>query len=95
MAFASTTQAPFDTLGDFFRGTKGLMLDMYRRPEKVIKACEKLLPMMLEAGIGPARRSGNPRVFIPLHKGPEGFMNMRAVQEVLLAYIQGASRRSC
>jgi uroporphyrinogen-III decarboxylase len=76
MAFASTTNAPFDTLGDFFRGTKGLMLDMYRRPDKVIKASEKLLPMMLEAGIGPAKRSGNPRVFIPLHKGPEGFMNI-------------------
>jgi uroporphyrinogen-III decarboxylase len=76
MAFASTTNAPFDTLGDFFRGTKGLMLDMYRRPEKILKASEKLLPMMLEAGIGPAKRSGNPRVFIPLHKGPEGFMNL-------------------
>ena len=33
------TQAPFDTLGDFLRGTKGLMLDMYRRPDKVQKAC--------------------------------------------------------
>jgi uroporphyrinogen-III decarboxylase len=76
MAFASTTQTPFDTLGDFFRGTRELMLDMYRRPEKVVKACEKLLPMMLEAAIGPAKRSGNPRVFIPLHKGQEGFMNL-------------------
>ena len=69
------TQAPFDTLGDFFRGTKGLMLDMYRRPDKVIKACEKLLPIMFETAINATRMSGNPRVFIPLHKGLDGFMS--------------------
>jgi uroporphyrinogen-III decarboxylase len=66
---------PFDVLGDFFRGTKGLMLDMYRRPEMVIKACEKLLPMIVEAAINSAKRSGNPRIFIPLHKGLDGFMS--------------------
>jgi hypothetical protein len=44
LQFGAMTQAPFDTLGDYLRGTKGLMLDMYLRPDKVIKACEKLLP---------------------------------------------------
>jgi hypothetical protein len=72
----SFTQAPFDTLGDYFRGTRGLMLDMYRRPEIVIKACEKLLPYMFEMGAKPAKASGNPRVFIPLHKGLDGFMSL-------------------
>ncbi len=69
-------QAPFDTLGDFFRGTRGQMLDMYRRPEKVIQACEKLLPIMVEMGVNAARASGIPRVFIPIHKGLDGFMSM-------------------
>lgn len=76
LQFGSMTQAPFDTLGDFLRGTKGLMIDMYRRPEKVIKACEKLLPYMFEMAVGPAKTSGNPRVFIPLHKGLDGFMSL-------------------
>ena len=70
------TQAPFDTLGDYFRGTKGLMLDMYRRPDKVIAACEKLLPIMLESALNGTRVSGNPRVFIPIHKGVDGFMSL-------------------
>jgi uroporphyrinogen-III decarboxylase len=74
--FGTATQTPFDTLGDFFRGTRGLMLDMYRRPETVIAACQKLLPRMLEMGVRGAKLSNNPRVFIPLHKGQEGFMNM-------------------
>ena len=75
MQFGGVTQAPFDTLGDFFRGTKGLMLDMYRRPDTVIKACERLLPFMLEMAVNAAKASGIPRVFIPLHKGLDGFMS--------------------
>jgi len=75
MQTGAFTQAPFDTLGDFFRGTKGLMLDMYRRPDKVVKACEKLLPIMFETAINATRASGNPRVFIPIHKGLDGFMS--------------------
>ncbi len=70
------TQAPFDTLGDYFRGTKGIMLDMYRRPEKINKACETLLPMMIESGVGGYKGTGNPRIFIPLHKGLDGFMSL-------------------
>jgi uroporphyrinogen-III decarboxylase len=73
--FSGSTQAPFDTLSDFFRGTRHLMMDMYRCPEKVIAAAEKLLPMMVENALGGAKASGNPRVFIPLHKGQEGFMS--------------------
>jgi uroporphyrinogen-III decarboxylase len=76
LQFGGMTQAPFDTLGDFLRGTKGLMLDMYRQPDKVIRACEKLLPYMFEMAVGPAKASGNPRVFIPLHKGLDGFMSL-------------------
>jgi hypothetical protein len=76
LQFGSMTQAPFDTIGDFLRGTRGLMLDMYRRPDTVIKACEKLLPYMFDLAVGPAKASGNPRVFIPLHKGLDGFMSL-------------------
>lgn len=76
LQFGGMTQAPFDTLGDFLRGTKELMLDLYRRPEKVIKTCEKLLPYMFDLAVGPARASGNPRIFIPLHKGLDGFMSL-------------------
>jgi uroporphyrinogen-III decarboxylase len=68
-------QAPFDMLGDFLRGTKGLMLDMYRRPEIVLKAVEKLLPLEIERGVTTAKRSNSKLVFIALHKGLDGFMS--------------------
>jgi uroporphyrinogen-III decarboxylase len=69
------TQAPFDTLSDYFRGMKGSVLDMYRRPDKVLKACEKLLPFMIDMAVSGAKASGVPRVFIPIHKGLDGFMS--------------------
>jgi len=80
MFFASGTQAPFDALGDYFRGTKGIALDMYRNPDRVMDACEKLLPIMLEAALPAAKMSGNPRVFIPLHKGSDNLMSLEQFQ---------------
>ena len=72
----SIAVAPYDVIGDFLRGTRGVMLDMYRRPDKLIEATEKILPMQLQTGVFIAKRSGNPRVFIPLHKGADGFMSL-------------------
>lgn len=70
-------QAPFDLLPDFLRGMRGAMLDMYKQPDKLLEACEKILPMMIETGVAVARQTGNPRVFIPLHWGSEGFMSLK------------------
>lgn len=75
ISHGSGTETPFDFLGDYFRGTKGLLMDMYRHPEKVTATCEKILPMMLEACVPAAKASGNPRVIIPLHKGNATFMS--------------------
>ncbi len=68
-------QAPFDMLGDFLRGTKGVMLDMYRRPDSVLKACDMILSAEIERGVNAAKRTGSRFVFIPLHKGLDGFMS--------------------
>jgi hypothetical protein len=73
--YGASSNAPFDLLGDFFRGTRQIMLDMYRRPEMVIKACETLLPFMVERAVAGAEASGNPRIFIALHKGADGHMS--------------------
>lgn len=69
------TKAPYDILGDTLRGTRGLMLDVFRQPNKVLEACERLVPIAIDW----ARRSNNttrhPFVFIPLHKGADGFLS--------------------
>ncbi len=69
------TKAPFDFIGDTMRGTRGIMLDMYRNPEKIIEACDRLVPIAVEMAVDSANKSGVPVVIIPLHKGADGFMS--------------------
>jgi uroporphyrinogen-III decarboxylase len=69
------TKAPFDTIGDTLRGTRGIVMDMYRQPEKLLQAMEALVPIMIGMGIGAAQQTGNPFIFMPLHKGADGFMS--------------------
>ena len=69
------TKAPFDTIGDTLRGTKGIMLDIYRQPDKLIEAMEAITPLMIKMGVGAAQMNGKPIIFIPLHKGADGFLS--------------------
>lgn len=73
--FGGFTKAPFDTIGDTLRGTKGVMLDIYRRPEKLLKALDAITPLMINMGVGAAQMTGKPMIFIPLHKGADGFLS--------------------
>jgi uroporphyrinogen-III decarboxylase len=69
------TKAPFDTIGDTMRGTRSVMLDMFRQPKKLLAALDKLVPMAVEMGIRSTTMNNNPIAFIPLHKGADGFMS--------------------
>jgi uroporphyrinogen-III decarboxylase len=73
--FGGGCKAPFDTIGDTLRGTRGMILDMYRQPDKVLRALEQLTPIMIKMGASAAKINGNPIVFIPLHKGADGFLS--------------------
>ena len=73
--FGGGCKVPFDTLGDTLRGTKGIMLDMYRQPDKLLQALEAMTPIMIKMGASAAKMNGNPIVFIPLHKGADGFLS--------------------
>jgi len=69
------TKAPFDVIGDTLRGTKGIMLDIIRQPDKLLEAMDALVPLMIGMGVGSANVTGNPFIFIPLHKGADGFIS--------------------
>ncbi len=75
LVYGSTADAPFDYLADQLRGTRGAMLDLYRRPEKMLAAIDLLTPMSIESALYIARRTNNTRVFMPLHRGAAGFMS--------------------
>ena len=69
--------APYDTVSSFLRGMQGAMLDMYRQPEKLIKACDLIMEKRI-AGATPAdpNKRGNPkRTGMPLWRGDKAFMS--------------------
>ncbi len=71
------SRAPFDFIGDSLRGTKGVMLDMYKRPGKLIEAMERIAPIIVDRTVKAATSSGSPVVVFTLHKGPGGFMSQK------------------
>ncbi len=97
--FGGSTKVPFDMLGDTLRGTTHLMMDMYRRPDKVLAACERLLPLMIKMGVDSFKASKNPNIFIPLHKGADGFMSDKQFQKFywpfMKALMEGLIEEGC
>ena len=71
----SLSKAPFDIVADTLRGTRAVMLDLRRRPELLLEAIARLTPLAIRQGVDGANRTGNPIVFMPLHKGADGFMS--------------------
>ncbi len=71
--------APFDFLSSFLRGMKGSMLDIYRQPDNVIKACEAILERNIARAVpaNPNTRGNPKRVFIPLWRGDKSFMSKK------------------
>jgi len=74
--FTSVVYAPFDYIGDFFRGTRGIMLDMYRCPEKLLATLERVYELLARAALQVPKVPGVNMVFMPLHKGLDGFMSL-------------------
>ncbi len=66
-------KAPFDVIGDTLRGTQGIMKDMYRQPDKLLEALEKIASINIEAAVSTGPREQFVSMF--LHKGSDGFMS--------------------
>ena len=73
--FGGHAHAPYDILADTLRGTRGIVRDMFRQPEKMIEAMESLVAMNINCAVQGADFSGRPVVFFPLHKGDDTFMS--------------------
>ncbi len=75
--------APHEYFSDFLRGATGCMIDMYRNPEKLKLAIDRVTPWVIEWGLAQARTVSHicKRVFIPIHKGQRGFMSDQQYRE--------------
>lgn len=73
--------APFDMLTDMCRGTTGIMIDIFRQPQKVIEAAEKLVPIIVKEAVRAASNSLSPIIVMPLHKGNKTFMSNKHFEQ--------------
>ena len=73
--------APFDNLTDVLRGTQGIVMDMYRQPNKIKEAMERLVPIIIKGAVRGANMSLSPVVSMPLHKGDNSFMSRKQFEQ--------------
>jgi uroporphyrinogen-III decarboxylase len=88
MSTSGIGMAPFDFMSDFLRGMRGTMLDMYRNPEELKRACELIANYELETldleianSSGEAKKDTVDMRFMPLHRGADGFMSNEQFEE--------------
>jgi len=66
--------APFDNFADMMRGTRGIVMDMYRQPQKLHEAMEFQLELV-KSQIKNFPMTASPVCIMPLHKGDDTFMS--------------------
>ncbi len=97
--------APFDVLADGMRGLTGTLMDCYRKPDKVVAACDVLVNEMANLALSTADPLKRWPVFVPTHKAtfmsPQEFdkfywPSFKKVMEILIdaghtvrAYLEG------
>jgi hypothetical protein len=74
-AIAGIFKAPFDILADKLRGYIGLTLDMRSQPDKVLKACEALMPHLCHVGLSTADPDNLVPIGFWMHRGCVPFIN--------------------
>ncbi len=70
-------KAPFDTLGDTLRGTQAIMKDMFRRPDKLLKALDVIADLTIASILKSPNIDKMTLVTYPLHKGADGWMSQK------------------
>jgi uroporphyrinogen-III decarboxylase len=74
-------KAPFDTIGDTLRGTKGIITDLFRRPEKLMEAIDVVTDFTIRQTIEAANANKTVTALFPLHKGADGFMSPKQFEK--------------
>lgn len=68
-AIAGIFKSPFDIIADKLRGYIGLTMDMYEQPDKVLKACEALMPHLYNVALNSSDPTGTVPIGYWMHRG--------------------------
>ena len=76
-AISGIFKAPFDIIADKLRGYVGLTMDMATQPDKVLKACEALMPHLVNVGLTTADANKQVPIGFWMHRGCVPFISPR------------------
>ena len=65
---AGAYSAPLDVLGDVLRGLNGIMMDVFRQPDKVLAACDVIVHEIANFALSTADPLKRYPIFVPTHK---------------------------
>jgi uroporphyrinogen-III decarboxylase len=80
-SFGGLAIAPFDVIADFLRGTKGVILDMYRCPDRLLEAVDMVTGITIKRILSTLNAAGGFNVSFPLHKGDDTFMSRKQFEK--------------
>ncbi|MDO5424379.1 MAG: uroporphyrinogen decarboxylase family protein [Eubacteriales bacterium] len=81
--FTGAGEAPFDIIGDYYRGTLATLTDQLEYADELAEACDMLADIQIDSWQY-FRTAPLPvkRVFFPLHKGMDGFMSPEQYEKI-------------
>lgn len=74
-AIAGILKAPLDIIADKLRGYLGLVTDLFERPDKVLAACEALMPHLTHIALSGADPEKNVPIGFWMHRGCVPFIS--------------------
>jgi uroporphyrinogen-III decarboxylase len=80
--------SPFESLADNYRGLRGIMLDMYQRPDKLLAAIEKLNEISRRNPMRMKPFGGNNLAWSALLRGADNFMSNKNFEKFYWPYIK-------
>lgn len=81
-AISGLLKAPLDILGDKLRGYIGLSIDLIERPDKVLQACEALMPHLAYFALAGADPNKNVPITIWMHRGGVPFVSPQHFKDI-------------
>ncbi len=75
--FQGAWMPPFDLMSHSIRGMEGVMKDMFRQPDNLIAACEKILDIELKRPNPAPSENGYTRIFMTNTRGSDDFMSTK------------------
>jgi len=76
-AISGILKAPFDIIADKLRGYLGLVTDVMERPDKVLAACEALMPHLTHVALSGADPDKNVPIGFWMHRGCVPFFSQK------------------